>query len=140
MTTQVLEIFHCEETRRAIAAKCEISKTAVSNIKSGKSRRRITGVAGPEKEQPLPPPRVKEIDSLAETIMPDFERMFLEEIRKCVEGGSNHIPCIVEWCDRKGVEVESVSEVIKKNLPLFVTIQCEAEDLNVIKRKVRLPI
>lgn len=47
----------------------------------------------------------------------------------------NYIDAIVEYCERKGIEVESVSKLISK--PLKEKIRYQATELNYLKRTSR---
>ena len=47
----------------------------------------------------------------------------------------NYIDAIVEYCDRKGIEVESVGKLISK--PLKEKIRYQATELNYLKRTSR---
>lgn len=52
----------------------------------------------------------------------------------------SYIEAIVECCEQKNLEIESVAQLIKKNQVLKSKIQVEAENLNFIPKSSRLPI
>ena len=67
---------------------------------------------------------------------------FAEEIETLVQVNKdmNYIDAIVHFCDKNGVDVESVPKLISK--PLKEKIKCDAQELNFMKRTTRakLPI
>jgi len=61
---------------------------------------------------------------------------FTQEIEEFVcETNLNYIDAIVEYCDRKGIDVESAGKLISK--PLKEKIRYEATELNYLKRTSR---
>jgi endonuclease V-like protein UPF0215 family len=61
---------------------------------------------------------------------------FAEEIESIVQNTNmNHIDAIVEFCEEKGIEVESVSKLISR--PLKEKIKYEAQELNYLKKTSR---
>lgn len=66
---------------------------------------------------------------------------FTEEIEKFVrDTNMKYIDAIVEYCDRKNIEIESVGKLISK--PLKEKIRFEASELNYLKRtsSAKLPL
>ena len=67
---------------------------------------------------------------------------FADEIEALVKvnKGMNYIDAIVHFCDKNGVDVESVPKLISK--PLKEKIKCDAQELNFMKRTTRakLPV
>ena len=66
---------------------------------------------------------------------------FAEEIEALVLNTKmNYIEAIVEYCETKGIEIESVSKLVSK--PLKEKLKCEAMELNLLKRTshAKLPI
>jgi endonuclease V-like protein UPF0215 family len=66
---------------------------------------------------------------------------FAEEIESIVQRTSmNHIDAIVEFCEEKGIEIESVSKLVSR--PLKEKIKFEAQELNYLKKtsKGKLPL
>lgn len=47
---------------------------------------------------------------------------------------------VVEWCDRRGIEIEYAAVLIANNANLKAKLQCEAEGLNFLKKSKRIPI
>ena len=63
----------------------------------------------------------------------------LETLRQDLQ--LTYMEAVVYWCEAKGVDVESVSGIVKNNRVLKSKIRQEAEDLNYIKRRgARLPL
>lgn len=61
---------------------------------------------------------------------------FAEEIESIVQNTNmNHIDAIVEFCEEKGIEIESVSKLISR--PLKEKIKYEAQELNYLKKTSR---
>ena len=67
---------------------------------------------------------------------------FADEIESLVKVNKdmNYIDAIVHFCDKNGVDVESVPKLISK--PLKEKIKCDAQELNFMKRTTRakLPV
>lgn len=53
-----------------------------------------------------------------------------------------YMEAIVYWCEARGLDVESVSHIVKKNRVMKSRVKAEAEDLNYLKRKkgAKLPL
>ncbi len=47
---------------------------------------------------------------------------------------------VVEWCDRRGIEIEYAAMLVANNADLKAKLQCEAEGLNFLKKSKRVPI
>ncbi len=67
---------------------------------------------------------------------------FAQEIESLVHTGDgmSYIDAVVHFCDKNGIDVESVSKLISK--PLKEKLKCEALELNFLKRssRAKLPI
>ena len=67
---------------------------------------------------------------------------FAQEIESLVLNNAdmNYIDAIVHFCEKNGVDVESVPKLISK--PLKEKIKCDAQELNFMKRTTRakLPV
>ena len=71
----------------------------------------------------------------------DFEATFHQEIEKlCSEHQLNYIDGTILFAERKGIELEFLGEIIKKNLPLLAKIQKAGEDLKFLKPVRRIAI
>lgn len=64
----------------------------------------------------------------------------MHEITAMIEGGSSYIDAIVEFSEKKGLEIEVVGEIIRRSPILKAKIYDEAEQLNLVEKTVRLPI
>lgn len=66
---------------------------------------------------------------------------FLKEIEQlAIEQGAEYIDVVVEYCNRRGIEIEVAAAIIKKSELIKSKIQQEAEDLNILPKTSRLPI
>lgn len=66
---------------------------------------------------------------------------FIKEIEEIVrKGGNDYIDAVVDYCERNKIEVETAAAIIKRSELLKSKIQSEAEDLNILPKKARLPI
>ena len=80
-------------------------------------------------------PNSKDIDKALNEKFVSKER-FTEEIEKFVlETKMNYIDAIVEYCDRKGIELETAGKLVTK--PLKEKIKYEAQQLNFMKKTSR---
>lgn len=55
-------------------------------------------------------------------------------------GGTDYMDAIIHYCDKNGIEIESIAKYIKKNVVLKAKLQEEAEQMNFIQKTARLPI
>lgn len=46
-----------------------------------------------------------------------------------------YMEAIIYWCEARGLDVEAVSHIVKKNRVLKSRLKTEAENLNFLKRK-----
>ena len=51
-----------------------------------------------------------------------------------------YIDAIVNYCERRGVEIEAVAAVIKSNNKIKARLQEQAEELNYLPKRAKLPI
>ncbi len=80
-------------------------------------------------------PNSKDIDKALNEKFVSKEK-FTEEIEKFVlETKMNYIDAIVEYCDRKGIELETAGKLVTK--PLKEKIKYEAQQLNFMKKTSR---
>jgi hypothetical protein len=65
----------------------------------------------------------------------------LSEISECCYMNDlTYIDGVIYWCEINNVEIEYISDIIKKNTEFKTKIQYEAEDLNFLKKPKRLPL
>ena len=80
-------------------------------------------------------PESSELDKAINEKFISKER-FAEEIEALVlNTNMNYIEAIVEYCEEKGIEVESVSKLVSK--PLKEKLKYEATELNYLKKTSR---
>lgn len=54
--------------------------------------------------------------------------------------GTDYLEATLIYCEEKNIEIEAIAEYIKKNSHIKAKVEQSAEDLNYIKKKVRLEI
>ena len=67
----------------------------------------------------------------------------LEDILRIYNDSKNDITLmdsIIYYCERNNLEVESIIPIIKSNLKIKSSLRIEAENLNYLPKKNRLPI
>ena len=65
---------------------------------------------------------------------------FYVVIESMTTGGSSVMEAVIEYCDRNGLEIESVVPLINRNAKLLSLLRDEAEALNCIERVSHLPL
>lgn len=65
---------------------------------------------------------------------------FYEAVQEMIDGGSTVMDSVVEYCERNGLEVESVVPLINRNAKLLSLLRDEAESTNAIERIAHLPL
>jgi len=60
------------------------------------------------------------------------------ESMRC-DGKLEYVDAIVTWCEKNGVEVEYAASIVKKDPVLRSKLQVEAEDMNIVKKTMKLP-
>lgn len=66
---------------------------------------------------------------------------FVKEIEQCVkEHKLDYIDAVLHYCDKNGLELETVAAMIKSSSKIKAKIQQEAEDNNVLPKTNRLPV
>lgn len=65
---------------------------------------------------------------------------FITEINKLVTSGLDYMDSIVYYCEKNNIEIESVVPIIKSNVKIKSGLRIEAENLNFLPKKNRLPI
>lgn len=75
-----------------------------------------------------------EVLSINSTFLTEVENM-------CRVNGVDTIDAVITWCEKNGVEVETVASIIKRDSSIRARIQAEAEACHAIKRTgARLPV
>jgi len=65
---------------------------------------------------------------------------FIESVTQMIEGGSTVMDSVLEYCERNGLEIESVVPLVTKNAKLLSMLRDEAESVNSIVRVAHLPL
>lgn len=56
------------------------------------------------------------------------------------ENGIDYIDAVIHYCELNNLEIETVASVIKNSSYLKSNIQIEAENLNFLPKRARLPV
>ena len=65
--------------------------------------------------------------------------MFIEEVEQLHNDFNiNYIDAIILWCDKKGIELESMFDRIKSDRVLVLKLKGDAEELNYMKKSASL--
>lgn len=65
---------------------------------------------------------------------------FIEAVTYMIDGGSSVMDSVLEYCDKNGLEIESVVPLVTKNAKLLSLLRDEAEANNAIERVAHLPL
>lgn len=66
---------------------------------------------------------------------------FVTEINALVENNDVSVmDAIVHYCDKYGLEIETVASIVKSNSKIKAKLQAEAEELNYLPKTSKLPI
>ena len=61
-------------------------------------------------------------------------------IQRLVDRDDDYIDAVLEYAEREGIEIETIAKIIKKNTNLLTKVTLQAEDLQIVEKKNRLPI
>lgn len=56
------------------------------------------------------------------------------------ENNLNYIDAVIHYCEQNNIEVETVASIIKNSSYMKSNIQIEAENLNFLPKRARLPV
>ena len=66
---------------------------------------------------------------------------FVNEINKLVEDkGLDVMDAVVYYCEKHNVEIETAASIIKQNAKIKARLMIEAENLNYLPKRARLPL
>lgn len=66
---------------------------------------------------------------------------FIKEVNKIVlRNGCDYMDAVIHVCEKNGIEIEAAASMIKNNTIIKSKIQHQAEDLNYLPKRARLPI
>jgi len=69
------------------------------------------------------------------------ETTFFVDIENHIKSSNiSVIDAIIEWCSKRNVEIEYVASLVANNASLKARLQIEAEQLNFLKKTIRIPI
>lgn len=58
----------------------------------------------------------------------------------CETTGTDIIDAVISYCEKYGLEIETIGEIISKNSNLRSKVEIEAENLHFLKKTDRLPV
>lgn len=74
-------------------------------------------------------------------IIANFANNTAKEIEDIVwEKDVSYLEAALIWCEAKGFAVEDLGDILKRHEPIRALLEVEAEKLNFLKKKSRLPI
>lgn len=66
---------------------------------------------------------------------------FIKEINKIVSrNGSDYMDAVIHFCEKNNLEIEAVASMIKNNVNMKSKLQAQAEELNFLPKRARLPL
>jgi len=78
------------------------------------------------------------MEEIKDTLSPNN---FISEINEIVKNdGVDYMDAVLHYCETKGIEIEAVAGLIKKDGVIKGKIQDEAEKLNFLPRSAKLPL
>lgn len=79
--------------------------------------------------------------AIDEVLLKKSPKKFAADIEELVwDKDISYIEAIIHYCETNDLEIETVSELVSKNEVLKSHVEQEAEDLNFLEKKARLPI
>lgn len=64
----------------------------------------------------------------------------MNEVEKLVNKDVNYIDALLEYAERKNIEIELLGELVRKSVVLKAKVRDNAESLNLVDKISRLPI
>lgn len=64
----------------------------------------------------------------------------MAELTVYMEGGTSAIDALVAFAEDNDIEIQTVGEIVKKNVALKAIVRNDAENLRLIEKTVKLPI
>lgn len=64
----------------------------------------------------------------------------MNEVEKLVNKDVNYIDALLEYAERKNIEIELLGELVRKSVVLKSKVRDNAETLNLVEKISRLPI
>lgn len=76
---------------------------------------------------------------MSDKIVQNLEN-FIKEINAFVErGGLTVMDAVIHYCETNNIEIEAAASIIKSNPKIKSKLQSEAEDLNFLPKRARIP-
>jgi hypothetical protein len=64
----------------------------------------------------------------------------MEELSSYMEGGTSSIDALVAYAEEHEIEIQTIGEIVKKNVALKAIVRDDAESLRLLEKTVKLPI
>lgn len=76
------------------------------------------------------------------TVLPTFPSVdFIKEVEELVaKNNMSYMDSILHWCEKKNIEIESVSTLIANNTFMKARLQLEAENLHFLPKSIKFSI
>lgn len=68
------------------------------------------------------------------------EKLFFDIERISRDKKIDYIDAVIYHCEKNGIDIETIASIIKTNENMKEKLRIEAEDLNILPRRARLPI
>ena len=66
---------------------------------------------------------------------------FIKEINQIVSrNGSDYMDAVIHFCEKNSIEIESIASIIKNNVNIKSKLQAQAEELNFLPKRAKLPL
>ena len=66
---------------------------------------------------------------------------FITEVeRMVIEDELTYMDAIINWCEQRNIEIESMSSVIANNSVIKAKLQHEAENLHFLPKSIKVPL
>jgi hypothetical protein len=64
----------------------------------------------------------------------------MDELNVYMEGGISAIDALVAFAEENDIEIQTVGEIVKKNVALKAIVRSDAENLRLVEKTTKLPI
>ena len=66
---------------------------------------------------------------------------FIKEIERLVINYDlDYMDAVVHYCEKNNIEIEAAASIIRSNIRIKARLQDEAEDLNFLPKRAKLPV
>ena len=66
---------------------------------------------------------------------------FIKDIESLVTRGNiDYLDAVVHYCEKNNIEIEAAASIIRSNIRIKAKLQDEAEELNFMPKRAKLPV